>query len=732
MELLAPAGTLEVFETAVECGANAIYIGAPAANARALAKRFTLEECAAMAAYAHERGVKIYVAMNALLKDSEISDAVRLLSFFTEIGIDALIIQDLGLLFLAQRYFPELPLHASTLLGAHNSLAVRQFGDMGFARVVVAREMRLDEIAAAGCSAVELEAFVHGAMCFSYSGLCMFSSFLGGKSGLRGRCSQPCRRRYAWQNDKKGRAAGYLFSMNDLQGLNFIERLCEAGITSLKIEGRMRNRQYVEQVVTAYRLVLDNPDDNKSMVEAENMLATAMGRNTSGGYFVRRDHARLICAQHSGNIGLFIGRAAAVDKQGRAMIKLRKDLMVGDRLRVHLEKSGERASFTINEMWRDGLAVAGASAGDKIKIPLPLEASAGDGIYKVDSKESRAKAVRRLVMQPDKFKNLVRRCQAKQQINDLCKNLCTVDKKMPRRHLTPKHKFVRHYKAAVPITWWLKIDDLNMLRKLPANIQPDRIIITLSVKTLRQFKKQSIPGVLQRSLIWALPPVILEAEIKFYYEAVIRLADSDFTDWQISHLSQIKLLQMAADKIAAMPRSNRRKAGRKKNIRARKPCVFRLFGHYSLNVMNRFSLRSLTILGVRMPQISLEADRQMVAVLGAGHKDCEVGMTVYGYPPLFTARPRPDFFIYDKPFVSPRGEKFILRQNGSATTALPAAPFSLLPVLQELKAYGVNYVVVDLSGARIGKKEFGQLWGQLTGSHRPARLSSFNYRGILQ
>ncbi|NOX25450.1 MAG: U32 family peptidase, partial [Deltaproteobacteria bacterium] len=536
MELLAPAGTLEVFETAVECGANAVYIGAPAANARALAKRFTLEECAAMASYAHEHDVKIYVAMNALLKDSEVSDAVKLLAFFTEIGVDALIIQDLGLLFLAQRYFPELSLHASTLLGAHNSLAVHQFGDMGFERVVVAREMRLDEIAAAAGSGttVELEAFVHGAMCFSYSGLCMFSSFLGGKSGLRGRCSQPCRRRYAWQNDKKDRAAGYLFSMNDLQGLSFVDRLREAGITSLKIEGRMRNRQYVEQVVTAYRLVLDNPGDNKSMAEAENMLATAMGRNTSGGYFVRRDDAELISPQHSGNIGLFIGRAATADKQGWVKIKLRKALTVGDRLRVHLEKSGERTSFTINEMWLDDLAVASASAGDEIKLPLPLEVSAGDGIYKVDSKESRAKAVRRLMMQPGQFKNLVRRCQTNQQINDLCKHLCAADKKIPRQHLRSKNKFTGHHRVAVPITWWLKIDDLNMLRKLPANIQPDRIIITLSVKTLQQFKRQSIPGPLQRGLIWALPPVILEAEIKFYYEAIIRLADNNFTDWQIS------------------------------------------------------------------------------------------------------------------------------------------------------------------------------------------------------
>jgi putative protease len=325
-------------------------------------------------------------------------------------------------------------------------------------------------------------------------------------------------------------------------------------------------------------------------------------------------------------------------------------------------------------------------------------------------------------------------------INDLCNHLCPVKKKISSSHLRPRKKNTGYQrgrkqlapKTVVPITWWLKIDDLNMIRKLPPGIQPDRIIISLSPKTLQQFKRQSIPGSLQRGLIWALPPVILEEEIKFYYDSVIWLANNRFTDWQIGHISQLRLFHDVAAAMMSAPHIDRKKQGRKKTVRAYKPKEFRIMGHYSLNVMNRFAMRALTVLGVRLPQISLEADWEMVAALGAVHKDCEVGMTVYGYPPLFSARPNPDFFIYDKPFVSPRGEKFVLRQNGSTTQALPIAPFSLLPVLKELKDYGVNYVVVDLSNARISKKEFGQLWGQLTGSHRPAKLSSFNYRGKLQ
>ncbi len=740
MELLAPAGTLEVFETAVETGANAVYIGAPAANARALAKHFTLAECAAMTAYAHEHDAKLYVAMNSLLKDSEIPAVIELLTFFSEIKVDALIIQDLGLLFLAQRYFPELALHASTLLGANNSLAIRQFANMGFERVVVAREMRVEEIVTASQSSpVELEAFVHGAMCFSYSGLCMFSSFLGGKSGLRGRCVQPCRRRYSWQNEDRNKAGGYLFSMNDLQGLRSIGHLQQAGVASIKIEGRMRNRQYVEQVVKAYRMVLDHPDDSLVMDEAEHLLDSAMGRKTSQGYFNLQNHADLISAQHSGNIGLFVGKAQTTDKRGGTGVKLLEKVRVGDRLRVHLERSGERASFTINEIWLGNSPILSASKGDLIKLMLPDGVVAGDGIYKVDSKESRDKAARRLVIQPNQFKQLVRRVQNDPKINQLCQHLCPANKKTPARYSKSKNKFVNNQKnrkritlKVVPITWWLKIDDLNMLRNLGGNVLPDRIIVTLSPKTLHQVKRKPISGPQRRGFIWALPPVILEDEIPFYYEAITWLAGKNFVDWQIGHISQIKLFHDVTSIMSDIRHLGGKKGAKKRRATVHKAKAFRFFGHYSLNAMNKFALRRLTMLGVRQPQISLEADREMVAALGAIHKEYPAGMTVYGYPPLFTARLMPENFKYNTPFVSPKGEKFILQQYGNSTLALPTSPFSLLPILRELKDYGMQYVVVDLSGTRIGKKEFGQLCGQLIGSSRPAKLGTFNYRGKLQ
>ncbi len=301
-ELLAPAGSINVFEGAIEAGADAVYIGAPALNARALSKDFTLAEIAAMIDFAHKRGVKLYLAANSLLKENEIPQTLETLAMLEALKPDALIIQDLGVYHLCKKHFPQLRLHASTLLGAHNSLGVRQFKNMGFKRVVLARELTVKEInSIAGTSNVELEVFIHGALCFSYSGLCLFSSYLGGKSGLRGRCVQPCRRRYQWK--QQGEKPGYYFSMNDLSGIDLIHKLQKAGVSSFKIEGRLRSAHYVSSVVKAYRMVIDADEgDRKVLANARELLDQAMGRKTSQGYFSTAQPKDLISPYHSGNI----------------------------------------------------------------------------------------------------------------------------------------------------------------------------------------------------------------------------------------------------------------------------------------------------------------------------------------------------------------------------------------------------------------------------------------------
>lgn len=296
IELLAPVGSIETFHAALDGGADAIYVGAPGFNARNPARELQLDEIAAMTQHCHGRGKKLYVAANSTILERELGAVIEKLSLLQEIQTDGLIVQDLGLLQLVKKFFPQIPLHGSTLMTVHNSDGVRFLGQQGCERVVVARELTLKEIEtiAGKRGDVELEVFIHGAMCFSFSGLCLFSSYLGGKSGLRGRCVQPCRRAYSGgKGGSRGRSKGgdssrYLFSMNDLAGLEAVPALKELGISSLKIEGRLRSPHYVQSVVEAYRIVLDANTDNRdeARARAEAIAEQAMSRKTSSGIFL--------------------------------------------------------------------------------------------------------------------------------------------------------------------------------------------------------------------------------------------------------------------------------------------------------------------------------------------------------------------------------------------------------------------------------------------------------------
>jgi len=735
------------------------------------------------------------VAMNSLIKEEELPAIIRLLSVFAGIGIDALIIQDLGVYHLVRRYFPELRLHASTLMGAHNSINVRQFADMGFKRVVLAREMRLPEIASAAASTpVEIEVFIHGAMCFAYSGLCLFSSFLGGKSGLRGRCVQPCRRKYSWQGSG-AKGGGYLFSMNDLEGISLITELQKAGVTSLKIEGRMRSRQYVGAVVKAYRMAMDHPDDSKALGEAKKLLSQAMGRKTTTGYFLQsgsiqsplasggesvqsllmsdKDSVQsplvsdgdsvqyplvsdgynaLITHQHSGNIGLFIGKLAKCKQGGRAEIKLREPLSVGDRIRIHNEKSGDRDSVTVKEIWLTGKTIPAGETGQTIGLIVPEFAKTGDPVYKVDTTESRQEAARPKGITPQNFKKLIAKEQQRERIQSITAKITgqgksrgvgrrvvlpatavTASKSAAPRHEGRRRLDVKAVDQALP--WWVKIDDFSMLKHMPKHQQPAKIIVLLTKETFRQSKRVSLSGDQRRGLIWALPPVILEPDLEFYRQTVPWLVQQGFHDWQLSHIGQRQLFREGALTATPAEESSRNAARSVRDSKKRPDRTRRLkltfYGHYSLNILNSQTLKSLAESGIVTAQVAIEADRDLLADI-ARHKSGPLGLTVYGFPPLFTARPAPDFFAYEQKFISPKGEGFVLKKSFGQTLAVPVQPFSLLDRLPEIKAAGIDYVIIDLSANLFKRGDLDLLWRRLDGGHTQERLSSFNYRGTLQ
>ncbi|MCI5168697.1 MAG: U32 family peptidase, partial [Candidatus Electrothrix sp. GM3_4] len=341
-----------------------------------------------------------YIAMNSLVKESELPAALEALSCFEALRPDALIIQDLGLLYLARTWFPDLPLHASTLMSVHNSLAAEELTKLGFERVVLARELNIEEIASIHRkTGAELEVFIHGAMCFSYSGLCLFSSLHGGKSSLRGQCVQPCRRHYSWQRpgkqktkvplgrgkeiQKSGEAAGYLFSMNDLCGIDVLPEMRDAGVSCLKIEGRLKSAQYVANTVAAYRMALDSLDEpdavqEKILKEAHRLLDDAMGRKRSSGYLLSEKPSEAITPSQSGNSGRMLGRIKGIQQERTRDGKNKLTLQVllaapvseGDHLRLHDEQSGNRFSFTLRSLQVRGQHQKTARAGQKAQLSL--------------------------------------------------------------------------------------------------------------------------------------------------------------------------------------------------------------------------------------------------------------------------------------------------------------------------------------------------------------------------
>lgn len=252
-ELLSPAGGREALAAAVRNGADAVYLGGQMLNARRNAGNF--DELALIEAvkYCHERGVRAYVTVNIMLKECERAQLNEMLSQIAEAGADAAIVSDLGVAEIAQKMLPSLPLHLSTQAAVQNAHGVRAAKSLGFSRVVLAREMRLNEIRDAARQGIEVEVFVHGALCSSFSGQCLFSSLIGGRSGNRGLCAQPCRLPYSFGSDK----TGYLLSLKDLCMVGHIGALADAGVSGLKLEGRMRRPEYVAIVTRAYRRALD-------------------------------------------------------------------------------------------------------------------------------------------------------------------------------------------------------------------------------------------------------------------------------------------------------------------------------------------------------------------------------------------------------------------------------------------------------------------------------------------
>ena len=492
-ELLLPVGNIESLYAAIEGGADAIYLGLKGFNARGRAANFTESQLAAICKLTAKHHVKVYVTLNIVVKNSELADVLDTLQFLSEQPIAGVIIQDWGVFSLMQRYFPKLVAHASTQMANHNSVGANHCQRIGFKRVVLARELTFNELKLLQQhTKIETEVFVHGALCYSISGFCQFSSFLGGAGANRGLCTQPCRRFYNCQGQKRT-----FFSMKDNQLIDKIKDLAQMGVSSLKVEGRLKSGEYVYTVAQAYRKVLDGEMISDSVDDLSRPKTQ---------WFMGRSIAESIA--DNPNTGLLIGKVTDCH-DGTIVFTTNIELAKGNRLRVRTDADTDQNAFVLdNFRVVDGLCTAKGFRGT---------ATAGTDIYLT-------------AYRSQKFGT----------------ELPTTAFRAPRMPLALKKDITQRLRKqlstnAKPATI-VRIDNLDWLQCQSLQ-KSDIVIVSLPTLQWQKLLNANVQDKRLQQKIWIeLPQFVSETKIGQMRKFCDAFAKKGFNRFVLSHLSQSELL----------------------------------------------------------------------------------------------------------------------------------------------------------------------------------------------
>lgn len=393
-ELLVPAGDFDCVKAGVQNGADCIYFGANSFSARASAKNFSLDELKEVVKYCKIRNVKTNLTLNTLITDSEFADAIKVAECAYKCGVDAIIVQDLGLAKYLIDHFPGIEIHGSTQMSVHNLEGVLELEKLGFSRVVLSREVPINEIEYIrnNCN-VDLEIFIHGALCVSYSGQCLFSSLVGGRSGNRGKCAQPCRLPYELlecnEISEKSIDKGYLLSPRDLCSLEYLPSLVKLGINSFKIEGRMKTPEYVATVTRIYKKYINLALSEENYVidekDKKDLLQVFNRGGFSSGHFDSNENHNLIYTEKSNNIGLYLGNISNYNaNKGHITLKLNESIGIGDSISIE----GETGKYTVSELIKGNTNLKFAPVGSVVKLGrMKGKIKPGAKVYKLSSKK---------------------------------------------------------------------------------------------------------------------------------------------------------------------------------------------------------------------------------------------------------------------------------------------------------------------------------------------------------
>ena len=693
-ELLAPVGSLESFFAALENGADAVYCGLKEFSARAKAKNFTLGEVERLTAHAHHQHRSLYIALNTLIQEKELPQLVGILADLAGIGIDGLIIQDLGVWRLAKKYFPQLPLHASTQLAVHNAAGVKVLEQMGFTRAVLARELSLVEIGAIRQqSTIELEHFVHGALCFSVSGQCLFSSAVSGMSGNRGRCAQPCRRSYRNRDQP-----GYHFSTSDFSALSLLPQLLKAGIMSLKIEGRMKSAEYVARVVAAYRLVLDAPESGRkqAMQEAEEQLALSFGRKATKGFLSGSIPAGIADSATQGTLGKHLGQVTSL-RGGMLGFTTSDRLHVGDRIRVQPQNDQAGTGFTVREIWVEQKKLKVVKSGDFVRVRIPDKGGffqVGDTIFKVGGKAA-------FTMSPEA-------CRA------------TLEQvAVPEKSQSQKESLDQARTQGLASLLPASAPPVSSAQTLTVRGRDPQDMRVLDEPWVAEFELGLTPEAMaglrkvdhhradwQGRIIWEIPPMLFGGEWDEYRRAVGMLAGQGFHRFRISNLGHLPLFMGLSG--------------------------LTLLGGFRCYTLNSQAGLAWQELGLGELTANLEDDRKNLQELFRRAESLPpLAVTVYSPLPLMLSRIPVRGVRPGSVLRAEGGEGYRVFQNQGLTEVLAEQDFSLLGHLGALKSMGCERIIVDLSQCGAMSAKGKQVLAALAADQALPETTSFNYqRGL--
>jgi U32 family peptidase len=506
-ELLLPAGNTETFSAAIEGGADAVYLGLKKFNARKRARNFTENDLINIISEAHRNKCKVYVTLNTLIKNNELSELVNYLSFLNQVVPDAVIVQDFATIALINKYFRNLKIHASTQMSSHNSAAAIFFKNAGIERIILSRELTASELKeTAKNSILPVEVFVHGALCYSFSGQCLFSSYLGGNSANRGMCAQVCRRNFNYNNNKSA-----LFSLKDFELIDYIPFYSEIGVASLKIEGRMKNAEYIYNTARAYRMAIDNHNDIEN---AKEILKFDFAREKTS-WFMGKKVDQAITNQ-SGT-GIFAGKITALTKNSFTIPAL-IDINKGWQLRIRNNADTETDLTRVLNIDKQNNNYLVTCENQNLNV--------GDEVYLAGTSSYTPKQIQRSAS-AYKVRSLT-----------------------PQQTKVFTDKLIKLKPAPKDKQFYLRISDPEFIRKINLH-DYSAIFLKTTFANLEKIAENKI-NIHQKSKIKIeLPAFISEKRLKSLGLILQKLHKNGFTGFVINHISQLEIIPKGSSVFSA-------------------------------------------------------------------------------------------------------------------------------------------------------------------------------------